>query len=326
MSYSGLATANENPFKPNWLAVSDSEELERTWRSAFVALPEALGNQFGYLLNDEVSLNDSILNKLKGEKLPLLVFIGSCEGLGHHREDIERFAQLGFVVIAPDSMARKHRPYGCYEDQEIYTKYHDIGIAFQKAELDYAVERMQSLPWVNQEQRFLFGSGTGGMVVAHYQGSEFTGHVIEGWGCNHPHSVFNGIWAPVNVRIYSVVSKNDRWFKDKPGFEIDCAQYLNDRPDSEAIVLDRPAHYVSWYPGSRTKLIRFLTRDLDVDHAALIDDTPVVIESSENGIVIRPRWSVEDVYAMASEHCKKFAKTSYISGEPNHDTYRFICS
>lgn len=319
-SYAGLQL-----FKPNWLAVSDPIELNRTWQSALVALPPVLGGESGYFLDKEITLNNLIQDKVKNRKLPLLLFIASCEGLAHHRGDIERLAKLGFVVIAPDSMARKHRPYGCYEDQEKYIKYYDIAIAFQKAELDYAVSRLQTFPWTNQQQ-FLFGSGTGGMVVAHYQGTEFTGHVIEGWGCNHPHQVFSGIWSPPEVRIYSVISKNDGWFKDVPGFEINCAKYLTDRASSMAIVLDRPAHFVSWYPGSRTKLIKFLTRDLDVNHTELMDSKPMILDSSNEGITLRVKWSVEDVYSKAVDYCKSLGKASHLVEETRQNIYKFACS
>ena len=210
--------AAENPFKPNWLTVSDRDELERTWASALVILPAKIGKKRGTLLEDEELLNSLISNKIKEAKLPLILFLHACEGLGHHRDDLEKYSKLGFAVIALDSFAREHRPLGCYEDQARYIKYYDIAVAFRKAELDYAVKRINRLSWVDNNNLFLIGSGIGGMVVAHYQGAEFAGHVIEGWGCHHPHKVFDGIWTPRQVRIFSVISKYDEWYVENPGF------------------------------------------------------------------------------------------------------------
>lgn len=325
-SKSSSIQATPEGWKPNWLAVSDPDELNRTWASALVYLPEILNHRSGRLLKDEDSLNSKILKTLNGAKLPLIIYLHACEGLGHHREDIDKLSKLGFAVIAIDSFARLHHPMGCYEEKERYIRYYDIAVAFRKAELDYAVNRIKRLPWVDSTQQFLIGSGTGGMVVAHYQGTEFAGHVIEGWGCRHPHSIFDGIWTPLSVPIYSVVSKNDRWYKDVPGFGIDCRSFLKDRPNSVSIVLERPAHYVSWYPRSRGPLIRFLTRDMDVDQEALIDDTPKIVQSDDTGITLIPKWSGEDAYDYANKYCAKLGKTSYATRTTEQGIYKFVCS
>jgi hypothetical protein len=321
-------SAEQNNWKPNWLAVSDLNELSRTWESALVYLPDTVFSNFGspLLLKDEDALSSKIKHKLGESKLPLVLFLHGCEGLGHHREEIVNIAKLGFAVIAPDSFARRHRPLGCYEEQEEYIRYYDIAIAFQKAELDYAINRIKRLEWVDVNQQFLFGSGTGGMVVAHYMGKEFAGHIIEGWGCKHAHDVFDGIWAPASTRIFSVISKNDPWFKGVPGFGIDCEKYIEGRPDSVAILLDRPAHYVSWYPGSREPLIKFLTRDLDVDIDGLIDNTPIIIKANDAGIVLKSKWSTEDVYKEAKKYCSKLGKTNHLNANTDLGIYSFVCT
>ena len=122
--------AAEYALKPNWLAVSDPMELNRTWTSALVWLPEKIDGKRGSLLQDEKELNSMILKKLNRAKLPLILFLHACEGLGHHRDDIENYSKLGFAVIALDSFARDHRPLGCYEEQERYIKYYDLAVAF----------------------------------------------------------------------------------------------------------------------------------------------------------------------------------------------------
>lgn len=319
------AENHQNRWKPDWLAVSDREELQRTWDSSLVYLPESVGEEHGRLLLDESGLSAKILNTTEDLKLPLILFLHACEGLGHHRDDLLNYAKLGFAVIALDSFARNHRPLGCYEEQERYIKYYDIAVAFQKAELDYAVERIKALPWVDSEHTYLIGSGIGGMVVAHYQGVEFSGHVIEGWGCHHAHDVFNGIWTPPEIPVLSVVSKNDPWFKDVPGFEIDCKRYLDGRTNGISIELDRPAHYVGWYKNSRTTLIKFLTQGMQVDQSALIDDTPKVINSTPNAITLKVKWSLDAVYEMAKAHCLLSHKTSHLVSNEPMSTYGFVC-
>lgn len=320
-----FTSETDHLWQPDWLAVSDKTEVHRTWSRALVYLPQEAGGHFGRLLANQESFAEEVTSNPKKPKLPTILYLHACEGLGHHREDLKRLSKLGFVVIAPDSFAREHRPLGCDEERERFIRYFDIAAAFQKAELDYAVQRLREFSWIDRSNLFLIGSGLGGMVAAHYQGADFAGHVIEGWGCRGPNRVFDGIWAPRDVRIFSAVSRNDPWYQKNPGFGVDCASFLRDRPGSVSVVLERPAHYVSWYPKSRAALIKFLTRDLGVDADALAADVPSVVESSADGIKLREKWSDEAVYAAANDHCAKHGKRSHLITEPLEGIYSFVC-
>ncbi len=319
------ATDHNHLQQPNWLLVSNSEELDRTWSQALVFLPLAIGDNSNIGPIQGARLSEAISRKQDGDTLPTVLYLHSCEGLGHHREDLRRLAKLGFVVIAPNSFARDYRPLGCNEEREKFIANFDLTVAFQKAELDYAVQRLGEYSWIDRKNLFLIGSGVGGMVAAHYQGAEFAGHVIEGWGCRGPNPLFDGIRAPESVRIYSAVSKNDPWYQKNPGFGVDCESFIKTRADGVAVVLDRPAHYVSWYPKSRAALIRFLTRDMDVDSEALAADVPTVVKSSKTEIELREQWSDETVYSAAKTHCFKHGKKSYLLSAPRDGVYSFIC-
>jgi len=321
----GASGAEEKSRYFNWLTVSDKTELQRTWSQSLVFLPKRFGRQSIKLLAVPGKLEGVIGASAGDGKMPTVLYLHSCEGLGHHREDLRRLARLGFVVIAPDSFARDYRPYGCYEEAEKFLPSFDLAAAFQKAELDYAVKKLEAFSWIDRKNLFLVGSGMGGMAAAHYAGGAFAGHVIEGWGCRGPNPVFDGIWSSNGVRIFSAVSRNDPWYRKNPGFGVDCASFLKDRPGSVSIVLERPAHYVSWYPKSLGPLVRFLTRDMDVDTEALASDIPPVIQSSPTGIKLREKWSDEAVYAKAVQHCAAYAKTSYLSVETNGGVYEFVC-
>lgn len=319
-----LASEHEADWRPNWLAVSDPIELNRTWSDALVFLPQELGLQFGRMLENGGDIAE--LDAPGGDQQwPTILYLHSCEGLGPHREDFRRYAQLGFVVIAPNSFARAHRPLGCYEEQEMFIRYFDIAAAFQRAELDYAVARLAEFSWIDRSNLFLIGSGMGGMVAAQYQGADFTGHVIEGWGCRGPNPIFDGIWAPPGVRIYSAVSRNDPWYENNAGFSVDCETFIADRPNSVAVVLERPAHYVSWYPNSRSSLIRFLTRNMDVDIEILAPDVPQTVTQTPDTILLREKWSDEAVYESARQHCAQTGKSSHLIAEPVNRLYSFVC-
>ncbi len=283
------STVADEQFKVNWMAISDHQELNKTWKEALVYLPEQLGGLSGRLLRGKRF--DEILSQAGQEdKWPLILFLHYCEGLGHHREDMKRLSKLGFIVIAPDSFARDHRPLGCYEDRGKFIRYFDAAVAFQKAELDYAIQKLSGFEWIDSKNLFLFGSGMGGLVVAHYEGNEFAGHLIEGWGCRGPNPIFDGIWAPHSVRVFATVSKNTPFLKKNEGFSIDCDTYIQQRENSVSVVLDRPAHQVSWYPNSYKQMIRFLMRPpiptdfMGVDIDPFLDDNPEVLKQSADEI------------------------------------------
>ena len=284
---SSLATER---FKVDWLAVSDTEELERTWQGALVYLPERLGGTFGRLVRDG-RFEKAITQRDMSKKWPLILFMHYCEGLGHHREDMRRLSKLGFIVLAPDSFARNHRPLGCYEDREKFIRYFDAAVAFQKAELDYAVQKLSTFDWIDRNNLFLFGSGMGGLVVAHYEGNEFAGHLIEGWGCRGPNPIFDGIWAPPSTRVFTTVSINTPFLRKNEGFSVDCETFTKERADSISVVLERPAHQVSWYPKSYQPMIRFLMRDMKAEIGPLLEDAPEIIAHTSDGIDLREKWS-----------------------------------
>jgi Dienelactone hydrolase family len=311
-------------FKVNWLAVSDPQELERTWQGALVYLPERLGGGFGRLVRDG-KLEKAVSQSNEQQKWPLILFMHYCEGLGHHREDIKRLSKLGFVVIAPDSFARNHRPLGCYEDREKFIRYFDAAVAFQKAELDYASQKLSTYDWIDRRNLFLFGSGLGGLVVAHYEGEDFAGHLIEGWGCRGPNPIFDGIWAPPHVRVFSTVSKNTPFLLENEGFSVDCETFIRNRADSVSVVLERPAHQVSWYPHSYKPMIRFLMRDMDADVGPLLEDQPVVLGHSPDGIQLREKWSDRAVFDEAKRHCASYDKQTRQTGEAFNGLYKFAC-
>ena len=311
-------------FKVDWLAISDRQELNKTWSEALVYLPEELGGISGRLMRGD-AFNKALQATNPSSKWPLILFLHYCEGLGHHREDMKRLSKLGFIVIAPDSFAREHRPLGCYEDREKFIRYFDAAIAFQKAELDFAVQKLGNFNWIDRDNLFLFGSGMGGLVAAHYEGNEFAGHLIEGWGCRGPNPIFDGIWALPEVRVFVTISKNTPFLNKNEGFSVDCEPFLKQRKDAVSVVLDRPAHQVSWYPKSYQQMIRFLMRDRGIEIAPFLEDKPDILKQSNDGIHLREKWSDTAVYELAQQHCAKSDRTFRLTSEVFNGEYKFKC-
>ena len=320
----GAPLKAKDRFKVDWLAISDRQELNKTWNEALVYLPDELGGSSGRLMRGD-AFNKALQATNPSSKWPLILFLHYCEGLGHHREDMKRLSKLGFIVIAPDSFARAHRPLGCYEDREKFIRYFDAAVAFQKAELDFAVQKLGEFGWIDKKNLFLFGSGMGGLVAAHYEGNEFAGHLIEGWGCRGPNPIFDGIWAPPEVRIFVTVSRNTPFLNKNEGFSVDCEPFLKQRQNAVSVVLERPAHQVSWYPKSYQQMVRFLMRDRGVEIAPLLEDKPDILKQNADLIHLREKWSDTAVYEFAKQHCAKSDKKFRLTGEVFNGEYKFKC-
>ena len=304
----------------DWARVSDPGELSRTWQGALVYLPESAGGEKGLLLNSTEKLNE----KLAGVKLPTIIYLHECIGLSYYRESLLRLAQFGFAVIPIDSFARDYRPLGCEEDYERPTRYEALVIAFRQAELDYAVRRLERLSWVDRERMFLMGSGYGARTVALYQGTEFAGHIIEGWGCHSPNTEMSGIRTPLSVPVLAIVASQDRWYEE-PAYKGDCGEFMQGREDSRSIVLDLPYHYVAWHAQARPALFAFLSRGAGIADATMAD-TPKITENADGTIGLRAKWSVQAVYEAAREHCSAVGKVSFpVSAPPESAGYRFMC-
>lgn len=307
-----------------WEKVSDQKELEQTWKKALVYLPQSAGGLWGELLNEDTFLSRNI----SATKYPVILYMHSCTGFAFHREDMLNLSKLGFIVIAPNSFARNYRPMGCFEDGEFLTRYADLVTAFQKAELEYAVRKLKKFGWVDQDKQYLFGSGMlGGMVVAQYTGSEFLGHIIEGWGCHSPIQNQAGIWAPKEVKIFASVSSNDPWYKENkaPGYSGNCGEFIAERDSSKSIVLDCPCHYVSWYPEARSSLIEFLMSDLGIEYKHQLNDAPEIIPTEGTDFKIKRKWSIEAVYKAANTYCSSKGKKGYPTGPDKDEIYPFVC-
>ena len=201
----------------------------------------------------------------------------------------------------------------------------NAAIAFQKAELDFAVQKLGNFNWIDRDNLFLFGSGMGGLVAAHYEGNEFAGHLIEGWGCRGPNPIFDGIWALPEVRVFVTISKNTPFLNKNEGFSVDCEPFLKQRKDAVSVVLDRPAHQVSWYPKSYQQMIRFLMRDRGIEIAPFLEDKPDILKQSNDGIHLREKWSDTAVYELAQQHCGKSDRTFRLTSEVFNGEYKFKC-
>ncbi len=158
-------------------------DLVRTWEEAWVYLPAAEDGEAPVAAKIE-SVGGKAAARIarfqeRGPKPPVVLYLHGCTGLGNI-VFFEALAQAGYVVIAPDSMARGFRPLQC--DPKTKTGGHNLFVYdFRLAEISYALERMRELSWIDHDNQYLAGTSEGGVAVALYRGGEFRARVIAQW-------------------------------------------------------------------------------------------------------------------------------------------------
>lgn len=214
-------------------------DLQLTWDRALVALPGMDGDPPVVARMDDLLRNQS-LRAADVHRFPTVVYLHGCTGLGSGDEGfVRRLAKHGYAVIAPDSMARRWRPWQC--DPKTQTGGHNTFVYdFRQAEIGYALDQIPALTWVDRKNLFLVGASEGGVAAALYRGGEFKARIIAQWTC-HGGPLIRGLSAPDDEPILAIVHKEDPWYDSDHTVNQagDCGAYFGTRPESRSLVLPR---------------------------------------------------------------------------------------
>ena len=242
-------------------------DLVRTWEEAWVYLPAAAAGE-APLVTKAGALGSAAEARItqfqeRRPRPPVVLYLHGCTGLGN-TAFFEALAQAGYVVIAPDSMARAFRPLQC--DPERRTGGYNLFVyEFRLAEIGYALERMRELDWIDHARQFLSGTSEGGVAVALYRGGEFRARVIAQWTCRGD-PIVQGIAAPSTTPVLAIVHADDPWYG--PERTIDqqghCGDFMRGRLGSRSIVLESgDAHNIFADPDNVKTIVNFLTQHAD---------------------------------------------------------------
>jgi dienelactone hydrolase len=219
-------------------ALRQESDLELTWSRALVALPAEAegGNPSVERMVDLV--REGLTRTAWRPVLPTVIYMHGCTGLGAGDEAfMRRLAEHGYAVIAPDSMARRFRPWQC--DPKTKTGGHNTFVYdFRQAEVSYALDRLPTVVWADRRDLFLIGASEGGVAAALYRGSEFKGRVIAQWTC-HGGPLIRGLSAPEDEPVLAIVRMEDPWYDamHTVNQDGDCGAYFGARPNSRSLVL-----------------------------------------------------------------------------------------
>jgi dienelactone hydrolase len=246
--------------------VKDPEELARTLHEAVISLPDL------YLKSDDFpaqavfeypaqavfgNVKEDLAKSLNGVKIPLIIYMHGCAGLGTSPyDDIPFLTQNKYAVLAPNSFARNYKPTSCNPLTHTGGLHREV-LSYRLAEARYAHEIAKTLPWVNQRNIFMMGFSEGGIATAKYSHGGLAGRIILGWTCNAGWLEYNGLAGPKDEPILAVVASRDPWFiaSWNPGH---CGEYMASRSNSESVVIDASIHQVHALKEIQKKIIQFL--------------------------------------------------------------------
>lgn len=258
-----LVACSSDPSPSGAGAVKIRSDLELTWDKAIVALPVRGSSRSMVTINDGNTIVRQLSGAAPGARWPVILYMHGCTGIGNY-DFFQALAERGYVVIAPDSMARRYRPLQC--DPETATGGMNLFVyEYRLAEVAYAAQQLRQMGWVDQNRLYLVGASEGGVAAALYRGDEFAARVIAGWTCLGAPLV-RGIAAPSHIPVLSVVSDADPWYGAQQagaGRQRDCGAFMADRPNSKSMVLKGSGrHNLLMEPIVFTQLMRFLDLQL----------------------------------------------------------------
>lgn len=232
--------------------------LKATFEKAYVALQL-----------DDGSIYTGSIDQLPAvtHTLPTVLFMHGSSGINPAiREFSEHLAEMGWALIAPDSMQTEDRiTYSSPIAREMYEKVH----ALRYEELQYAVEHLKELPFFGG-CLVLAGTSEGGVSVARFENKSQTqesARLILSWSCeNNYHVTEHKTRIPKECPVLNVMSASDPYFSransylDNDNALGHAAQTLKDHKDATIVLLPGAPHTLFNLPQARSLIDAFLNR------------------------------------------------------------------
>lgn len=227
--------------KPQQRGFTDRNlELRRTWDAAQIYVVYGDLKVFGRF--GDANIQERLAMLPNGVKFPTIIYLHDCvlpRWPGPYHFWV-RLAQSGYVLIAPDGFARANRSRTC--DRE------HMQLELRLEELQFAIDQITDLTWVDQHNLFLIGHSEGGEAAGRYLGEAFKGIVITSANCSTRGR--DSFTTP----LLAVASMSDSWLE---GLGPYCA-----RAD-ERVLIQGSTHGVLVYPQVQKAIHGFILRHTD---------------------------------------------------------------
>lgn len=233
---------------------------EATWRWGSHAVPRvATINGYNRIFTTPKGSTDTywideVVQILKTDvKVPVVIWIHGCRGPDWWNTENIRTLLLaaGYAVVAPDSFARPGRSAICDGDKKATMRY-------RFEEVDFALERLRELPWVDHSRIILAGFSEGGVTAALYSGGPFQARIILGWVCASSDRWWVGIRGSRKTPVLTIVGDKDNYYQTPSKKGHDCGEHFVGRPRSRSIVIENASHMILSYRQTEDAIVEFL--------------------------------------------------------------------
>lgn len=239
---------------------SAESDLDRTWTQAQVWLPGTV-----------VAVTPADI-PAKTTATAVILYAHGCDGPGRITTASARFlAAAGYLVVAPDSFARRHKPRSC--DPSIpQGSMHRAVLGWRQDELRHAMTRLRMMPATRDLPIALMGHSEGAITVATIEAPDATLRIIEGWTCHAGWPEYRGLNAPSDQPVLSLVGSRDPWFR-LPVLQGDCGAFMPDGGQMRSVVYNPPgnlaeSHWLSADRGVQATILEFLSANLPTEKDA----------------------------------------------------------
>lgn len=256
-----VGCASEREIAP---AVGEDPELERTFWQGRAHYRDASGLH-------EMSIEaawPTLRAQAPGRFRALIVYLHGCDGIGSHgARTADWLADAGYLVLAPDSFARVHKPLSC-DPSRLAGGLHREVLGWRQAEADRALRGALGLPGVDATRLVLMGFSEGAIATATYRGVPLAARVLEGWTCRAAWPEYAGLAAEPQEAVLALSGQNDPWFRDS-ALSGDCAEAIGPDGNRRRVLVFRPPHAaashhdVLWNLDARRELLEFLSTALE---------------------------------------------------------------
>jgi dienelactone hydrolase len=192
-----------------------------------------------------------------------VVYLHGCDGVNALSvKTADLLAMQGYVVLVPDSFARKTKPVSCEPTRYLGGLHREV-LLWRHAEADYALKRVKSLPAVDPSRVVLMGLSEGAIATATYVGEALAGRIIEAWTCHAGWPEYHGLRAPPDEPALALTSQDDPWFQQAE-LRGDCGAFITSPTALHRSIVFRaphPAasqHDLMWNADARRLVFDFL--------------------------------------------------------------------
>jgi dienelactone hydrolase len=228
------------------------DELNKTYKHAYVGVPKghfALSENFYGTMKSFKKIYKNHADK-QLHKLPVVLYMHGSKGLRkgelYMRYIVE---EIGALFVAPHSFKIKNRP--TYVSPAPAEAYNTV-FALRIAELEYALKKLQKLPFVDLENLFLMGNSEGGLVAAIYKSDVFKGRIVTAFSCESSYFFENfALGAKKDEPFLNIIGTEDEYFSKESQFnthhevEGHGVIALQSNPYAKVVILAQTGHDIT---------------------------------------------------------------------------------